>query len=478
MNSFRYTFLNLFFATLFFLAGWYFHNLTDVKKDKKVVKKVSVLDKIRKRGYLNVVFLNAPSSYYIGNDGKKGFEYDLLSSYAKHLGVDLNITSVHTVKEALSYTNDKNIDIISSSLTKTPLREKKYNFGPSYFEVQEDVICNRKMVGSKEFPRDVEDLSGLNIVVGDGTSYAETIKSLQDEGFDINVSYTSEYSTEDLLQMVSTHKIDCTLADSNIYAINIRYFPEIALAFAISEREQLAWVFPKKSKELKADMYSWLNDFNQKGLMIQLKDHYYSYVMFFDYYNTKMFYKRVKTRLPKYEKYFKKVAKRYGLDWMLLASISYQESHWNPKAKSFTGVRGLMMLTRHTAKLLGVKNRLNPKQSILGGAKHINQMLKMMPDDIKGDNRMKFALASYNVGLGHIYDARALAKKFGLNPSLWSDVKKTLPLLSQKRYYKYLKYGYARGSEPVRYVEYIYNYKNILEKMQEAQNEKAQPSES
>ena len=147
----------------------------------------------------------------------------------------------------------------------------------------------------------------------------------------------------------------------------------------------------------------------------------------------------------------------------MIAAQSYQESHWNSKAKSFTGVRGLMMLTRHTARLLGIKNRLSPKQSIKGGVRHLNQMLKNIPDKVEGEDKMKFALAAYNVGMGHIQDAMSLAQKINLNQYLWNDLKKVLPLLSQKRYYKTLKHGYARGNEPVRYVEAIYNYKNILQ---------------
>jgi membrane-bound lytic murein transglycosylase F len=264
--------------------------------------------------------------------------------------------------------------------------------------------------------------------------------------------------------MVAKHEIDCTVADSNIYSLNLKFFPEIALAFSISGREQLAWLLPQNAKKLEADMYAWLNDFNQRGKITQLKDHYYSYVLFFDYYNTKMFYKRIKSRLPKYKKYFKEAAERFGIPWTLLASVSYQESHWNPRAKSFTGVRGLMMLTRTTAKILGVKNRLDPKQSIVGGTRHLNQMMKMVPKSVEGENRLKFALAAYNIGMGHIKDAQKLAKKLGLNHNIWSDLKIVLPLLSQKRYYRNLKYGYARGAEPVKYVEAIYNYKDILEK--------------
>ena len=218
------------------------------------------------------------------------------------------------------------------------------------------------------------------------------------------------------------------------------------------------------SKELKDDMYTWLNGFNQSGEMARLKDHYYSFAMFFDYYNTKTFYDRINTRLPKYKKYFQKYGKKYDIPCSILAAQSYQESHWNPRAKSYTGVRGLMMLTKTTAEQLGITNRLDPEQSIKGGAKHLNQMLKSVPEEVEGEDRLKFALAAYNVGMGHILDAQILAGKMGLNKNVWNDLKKALPLLSQKKYYKSLKHGYARGSEPVRYVDSIYDYRDILQK--------------
>jgi len=460
MNRYLYFLAATFFAFSFFAFGWLSHSSYEPGKR---IQKVSLLSKIKKKKVLNVVLLNAPSSYFIGVEGPKGFEYDLLKSYSEHLGVKLNITSAHTVQEAIKLSSNPNIDITSASLAKTAQREESFNFGPSYFEVQEQVICNRSMLKSEKFPRDVEDLNGLSIVVGEDTSYSQTLQALKNDGFDINATFTSEFSTEELLEKVSKHEIDCTIAHSNVYALNLRYFPEIAMAFSISGREQLAWLLPEGSVELESDMYAWLNSFNQQGKMIQLKDHYYSYVLFFDYYNTKMFYKRIKTRLPKYEKYFKEAATRFGIPWRLLASISYQESHWNPKAKSFTGVRGLMMLTKHTAKLLDVTDRLDPKQSIVGGTRHIKQMLKFVPKDVTGENRLKFALAAYNIGLGHVRDAQTLAKEIGLNENIWSDLKIVLPLLSQKKYYRDLKFGYARGEEPVKYVEAIYNYKQILE---------------
>lgn len=461
MNKYIYSFLAIFLALSFFSFGWLSHS---AYMPGKKIHKLSSLQKIKRKKVLNVVLLNASSSYYLGANAPQGFEYDLLSAYAKHLGVKLHITTAHTQKEALELGKNEDIDIVSASLVKTKLREKELHFGPSYFEIQEQVVCNRTMLKTASFPRDVEELSGLKITVGEDTSYSETIRALQNDGYDVNVSFTSTLSTEELLNAVSKHKIDCTIAASNVYALNIRYFPEISMAFSISGREQLAWVLQKGSNELEADMYAWLNNFNQSGKMAELKDHYYSYVLFFDYYSTKMFYKRVKTRLPKYKKLFQEAATRFGIPWTLLASISYQESHWNPKAKSFTGVRGLMMLTRHTAKLLHVKNRLDPKQSIVGGTRHLKQMLKFVPKEVEGENRLKFALAAYNIGLGHIRDAQSLAKEIGLNQNIWSDLKIVLPLLSEKKYYRNLQYGYARGEEPVKYVESIYNYRNILEK--------------
>jgi membrane-bound lytic murein transglycosylase F len=460
MNKNSLLLISVVMSLVFFSFGWLSHS---AYTPGKRISKPSLLAKIKRKRILNVVLLNAPSIFYIGNDGKQGFEYDLLKSYADYLDVDLNFTSVHTTKEALSFSKDLNIDIISAAITKTKSKSKKFNFGPSYFEVQEQVICSRKMPKGKKFPRDIEDLTGLRMIVGEGTSYSETLESLVDDGFDIDVRYTEEYSTEELLGKVASNKIDCTVADSNIYAINLRYFTEIALAFSISGHEQLAWIFPKKSETLKQDMYSWLNVYNQSGKMAQLRDHYYSYVLLFDYYNTKMFYKRIKTRLSRYKSFFKVYGEKYNIPWTLLAAMSYQESHWNPNAKSFTGVRGLMMLTNHTAKILGVKNRLDPKQSIIGGTRHIKQMIRTVPKGIKSEDKLRFALAAYNVGMGHIYDAQKLAKKLGYNPNIWSDLKKVLPLLSEKKYYRYLKYGYARGSEPVKYVEAIYNYRDLLE---------------
>jgi len=443
----------------FALIGWYV-------KSVNISNELSTLGRIQENKKLDVVMLNVPTSYYIGVDGPEGFEYDLLKSYADFLGVSLNVIVANTVKEALEFTREGKGDITSAALTYTEKRAKEFHFGPKYFQVQEQLICHRDVVKKSSFPKSIDDLDLVNIVVGKDTSYNETLALIREYLPNLNCSTTEDFTTEQLLKQVWEKKIDCTVADSNIFAINLRYYPELAMAMPLSELEQYAWILREDDDDLKYSLYQWFNDYAQSGKLSELRDRYYGHINIFDYYDNKKFHKRIKTRLPKYEKYFKDAAKKYNIPWTLLAAQSYQESHWDPKAKSNTGVRGMMMLTLKTAKNLGVKNRLSAKQSIEGGAKYMAQLIRIIPKDIDDENRLYIALAAYNVGLGHIYDARKLTVKMGKNPSVWKDLKLALPLLSQKKYHRNLKYGYARGEEPVRYVNAIIEYRDILDEFE------------
>ena len=179
---------------------------------------------------------------------------------------------------------------------------------------------------------------------------------------------------------------------------------------------------------------------------------------------TRRFLGHMATRLPQYRPLFRAAEERHGIPWRLLASQSYQESYWDPRAKSPTGVRGLMMLTRTTAAELGIQNRLDPAQSIRGGARYLAHLRKRLPSSIEDPHRTWIALAAYDVGLGHIKDARVLAVRMGKNPDLWPDLESVLPLLSQKKYYRTLRHGYARGKEPVQYVQRIQRYHSLMER--------------
>ena len=195
--------------------------------------------------------------------------------------------------------------------------------------------------------------------------------------------------------------------------------------------------------------------------MLILRDEHFD-IDEFDYVDMRSFVRRIKSRLPALRPLFEQAAQEYDIPWTLLAAQAYQESHWNRRARSPTGVRGIMMLTQRTARELGVKSRLDPEQSIMGGAKYLYRLQKRIPDTVVGQDRWWYALAAYNVGMGHVHDARRLARKLERNPDSWLELRGVLPLLSQKKYYKDLKYGRARGSEPVTYVNKIRSYQNIL----------------
>ena len=182
-------------------------------------------------------------------------------------------------------------------------------------------------------------------------------------------------------------------------------------------------------------------------------------------FNNRRFTRHIKTRLPQYREQFKQAGEKYGLPWVLLAAQAYQESRWNRNARSPTGVRGLMMLTRDTASDLGIKNRLDPRKSIRGGARYLARLYAQLPSNIQDPDRMYFALSAYNVGMGHVKDAQILAVRLKKDPTKWNDLKTVLPLLAKKKYYKTLPNRYARGWEPVQYVKRIRGYREVLERL-------------
>ena len=466
----RLLFVLLFIVLAFGLGRW---SASCVEKESPksvqehpIEKKetLSTIEKIKQKGNLEVVMVNGPTTYFVGATGPEGFEYLLMKRFAEYLDVKLKLHVVSTVNEALSLSKEGVGEITSGALSKTEEREKAFFFGPSYFRVKEQVICDQSMIRRKIFPRSVADLVGLKITVGENTSYAQTLKALQKEMPQLHFNLSSEASSETLLAWVAKKKIDCSVVDSNIFAINNRYYPTLRKAFDLSAYKALSWILRKDEEDLNVTLQGWIDKMERTGDLARIEDHYYSYVDRFNYVNIATFHKRLKTRLPKYKNEFMDAGKKYDIPWTLLAAQSYQESHWDRLAKSPTGVRGLMMLTQRTAKEMGIQYRTNAKQSIYGGAKYYASLYKRIPESVKGLDRYKFSFAAYNVGMGHLYDARALAKKQGKDENSWKDLKSILPLLSKRKYYKDLKHGYARGQEPVNYVDAIYEYHSILEK--------------
>ena len=420
-----------------------------------------LISQIKASGVLKVITRNAPTTYFISRDIQpKGPEFDMAEAFASHLGVELEIIEKPSIQAVIAALRNKEGHIAAAGLTQTKARAKEFMFGPNYQDITQQVVCRRDNVQ----PETIDELIGLNIMVAEGTAYSERLKELQEQYPTLSWVESSELSTEQILYKVWQREIDCSVADSNIVDLNRRYFPELIAPFNLARSENLAWMLHKASTGLSAELDNWYLEYEKSGRLESMLDQYYGFFEVFDYVDTRTFIRRVEKRFPEYTQYFSDAAAKYDLPFHLLAAQAYQESHWLADAISPTGVRGIMMLTQQTAKEVGVNNRLDPKQSIFGGARYLAKIrTHRFVDEVKEPDRTWLALAAYNVGRAHLHDAQTLARKLNLNPHKWADMKQVLPLLSEKRYYKDLRYGYARGTEPVRYVQRIREYQHIIE---------------
>lgn len=418
------------------------------------------LREIQKSGKLIVLTRNAPTTYYIDQTGEPaGPEYELVEAFAEFLGVTAEYRIKKTIDEVLTGLEQGQGDLAAAGLTITGAREKKFRFSPPYQEITPQVVTRRDRIQ----PESIGDLVGISITVIANSSYSEKLSQLRDSQYpDLQWEETETMDTEQLLFEVWTAKIDCTIADSNIVDINRRYYPELMAPINLSRAQELGWAMAPKRKDLFRAVAKWMKEFKETGRLDHVHEKYYGFFEAFDYVDTMRYVRRIDARFPKYRQYFEKAAEKYDLPVDLLAAQAYQESHWDPGAISPTGVRGIMMLTLKTAQEMGVSNRLDPRQSIFGGARYLARLKKNFSDEVTEPDLTWLALAAYNVGRGHLHDAQILARQFDLNPHSWRDIKKVLPLLSDKRYYQDLRYGYARGYEPVRYVRNIREYQHIL----------------
>lgn len=422
---------------------------------------LTTLDIIQNRGYINVLTLNSATTYYQDIGGSNGFEYHLANWFADAIGVEARFITVTGFADLYPELLFGTGDIIAAGLSENESDfSRSVSYGPRYYEVANQVLY-RKFRADR--PRKVVDLIGGSLKVISGTAHVKQLQELQQQFSRLTWVEVDDIAAEELIEQVDVGTTDYILADSHEIALQRRYFPELRIAFEIGEPRQLRWAYNfSEDESLGNAVAAFFSEIEADGRLEQLVHRHYSHVERFNYSDIQTFTQRIESHLPRYEALFKKEAEKVGIDWRLLASIGYQESLWIARAKSPTGVRGLMMLTLATAKQMKVKNRLDPAESIRGGAKYIASVLKRVPEQITEPDRTWFALASYNVGFGHVEDARIITENRGGDPNRWIDVKENLPLLARKKWYKNTKYGYARGWEPVKYVENIRQYYEYL----------------
>ena len=419
----------------------------------------SQLEVVRMQGEITMVTRNSPTTFYEDRSGPTGYELELAQAFADYLGVSLRVVVADSLDEIFHRVDAQPGTFAAASLTRTQQRDKRVRFAEPYQQVTEYVIYRR---GGLKPSSPADLLQGLLMVTAT-SGHSERLHEWQASSVpELSWSESPELEVVDLLQMVAQGSLDFTLVDSNEYRMLQAYYPTLDIAFHAHEQRDIAWAFGWSRDD---SLYQVANEFfaHLKGepLLANLAERYYGHLDKLDYVGARRFLRQAGKKLDTFKPHFVDAAGKHGFDWRLLAAMGYQESHWNPRARSFTGVRGLMMLTLNTAKELGVKNRLDPVQSIQGGSLYLARLRDRL-SDVPEPDRTWLALAAYNVGFGHLTDARNITAQMGGNPDSWLDVKEALPLLSQKRYYRHTRHGYARGQEPVDYVQNIRRYYDVL----------------
>jgi membrane-bound lytic murein transglycosylase F len=419
----------------------------------------ATLQKIQKAGVITVATRNTPDCYYLYRDQPMGFEYELAQAFAEYLGVRLQVRVYDQWADMVTALRNGSAAFIAASMPITPKRQAQVAFSDGYMQVDQHIITHRKNSGIKA----AADLSGKTIDVRKGTVYQQRLIELKNQGIDLAIRLHDDLPVEELIQKVADGEIDFTIANSNIISINRRNFPGAVSTVSINDDMQLAWAVYPKSKKLLHQINAFFSMINQNGKFDEIYSKYYGDIEDFDYVDLEAFHSRVKDNLSRYSPFIKAAADKHGFDWRLIAAQIYQESHLNPWAKSQAGASGLMQILPSTAKDLGVADLFDPIQNINAGVKHLKDLYDHF-DQAQGEDRLLIALAAYNVGQGHIADARELAKKRGLDPEKWESLSKTLPLLQYRKYYMNTQYGFCRGLEPIRYIKQILIYYNVLKR--------------
>jgi membrane-bound lytic murein transglycosylase F len=472
-------FQKLFIPGIFIVFFLFVNTCKDGEKESSV--SMNSLERIQKRGKIIAVTDFNSTNYFIYRGEPMGYQYELLKLLAKHLDVDLEIVVENDVNRNFEMLLEKECDIIAINLTKTKERSKIIDFTIPHSQTKQ-VLVQRKPDNWRELTKDEIDsklirnqldLANKVVYVQKGTSYAERIKNLSDEiGDHIIIIEKADLEVEQLIELVASGEIEYTVADENIAMVNQTYYPILDIETAISFPQNLAWGVRKEDDSLKMAINKWLKDFKKTMDYALIYNKYFksprsAKIIESEYYTI------TSGKISAYDDYIKEYSKIINWDWRLVASLIYQESRFKSNVKSWAGAYGLMQLMPTTAKRFGVNKNSSPKENIKAGIKFIKWLDKRFENrGIKDEEeKIKFILAAYNVGLGHILDARRLAEKYGKDPNVWeNNVDEFILKKSDPKYYHdpVVKYGYCRGTETYQYVYQILDryehYKNILPK--------------
>lgn len=401
------------------------------------------------------------------DETQTGFEHDLATLFAQEIGARPKFVIAPSYNAlALSLTEGRG-HVAAAGMMPTPELRQQFAFGPSYKSVQYQLIYRSRDAK----PKTLRDVIGKRIAVVAETPAHDLLRDLTGDypGFSIEALPQSTHPDELLKQLDTTTEgaIDFAIVDTFAFAIGRRLHPDLAAAFNVGRERKVAWAFSNVADyDLQQSTLAFFDKIRSNGALARLLDRYYGHINRIQSVDAEAVIEKIDTVLPKLKQHFHEAQRLTGIDWRLLAAVGYQESHWDQFATSPTGVRGLMMLTEDTADRMNVKNRLDARESIIGGAKYLFKLRETVPERIPEPDRTWLALAAYNQGYGHLEDARILAARLKTNADSWLDVRKAYAKLHEPAVYESLKHGYARGEEAVQFVENIRNYADILTKLE------------
>lgn len=459
------------FVLMCTVGGVFLHSCRRQTKtvEEKVDGRVSDLALIRQNGTLRAVVDYNSTNYFVYRGKPMGFKYELLNKLCEDLDVKLEVIVNNSLDDSFEGLKTGRYDVVAQNLAVTLSRKNEVDFTVPLYQTNQVLV--QREVGPKNpdsmYIYSVLGLAGKKVYVQRNSSFHNRLLHLTEEiGGHIEITEDTIYGTEALVARVARGEIDYTVCDENVARLNKTYYPNLDVSLDISFPQNIAWAVRKDSGEWRTYLNNWITDFNETREYQQL---------YYRYFRNPRIARRTQSdyhsisggRISEYDEVIKQFAKENNWDWRLIASVMYHESRFNPEAESWAGAYGLMQLMPETARALGVEDYKDPVQNIRGGIYMLNwlneQLMESVPDSTE---RVKFILASYNVGLGHVKDAQRLAKKYGKNSQVWDDnVDFFLKNKSAEKYFKdpVVRWGYCRGDQPYNYVNKVtYNYMHYL----------------
>lgn len=406
---------------------------------------------IKQHGRLRMLTLNNPASYFMWRGELMGFDLDLVRAFAKQNGLHVSVILKDDINQLIEALKNGEGDIIAASLTKTQEREQQgLSFSRPYLKVSEQLVGRK---GSDSID-DLSELENRVIGINPSTVFYQRLEQLKETYPNITIEKTPGLTTENLIDKMMNESFYATVADSHLLAIEQAHREDLSVLMELNQQSDIAWAFRSDQPKLREQLNRFIKK-EYRGLFYNV-----TYNKYFKNSRRMKAHKADRVtdnqQLSPYDHLIKPLAEKYSMDWRLLVAQMYQESKFNPKAKSFAGALGLMQVMPRTAREMGFKDLHTPSQGIEAGVTYMHWLEARFPGELDLQERIFFTLAAYNAGAGHVRDARRLAKQQGFDPNRWFDhVEKAMLMLSQPEHYKKARFGYVRGSEPVHYVKSI-----------------------